>query len=48
METIKNKLREKTTEQLLNMVEHTRNSQDEGMCLVWDCLIDVLEERIGD
>lgn len=48
METIKETLRTKTTAQLLSMVEPTINSTDEGSSLVWDCLIDVLEERIGD
>lgn len=48
METIKKELREKTTAQLLSMVDPTRKSTEEGSSLVWDCLIDVLEERIGD
>lgn len=48
MKEIKNKLEKFSTESLTEMFYEFRRSQDEGSILVFNCIVDLLEERIGD
>lgn len=48
MKEIKQKLDKMNTEALKNLFYDFRNNEDEGSILVFNCIVDTLEERIGD
>lgn len=48
MKDIRDRLENFSTETLKEMFYEFRRAQDEGSILVFSCIIDILEERIGD
>lgn len=48
MKEIKEKLIGFNTETLKEMFYEFRRSTEEGSILIFDCIVDILEERIGD
>lgn len=48
MKEIKQKLEKMSTEALKSLFYDFRDNNDEGSILVFDCIVDILEERIGD
>lgn len=48
MKEIKEKLIGFNTETLKEMFYEFRRNNDEGSILVFNCIVDILEERIGD